>query len=79
LAPDAQRRRWPGAIGIAVKIDDGNERGYQPVVIDLLSALGAFAAGPLPASVGAFHRLALHNSQQKLTGEVKCVMSWPLS
>jgi L-asparaginase II len=78
LAPDPQRRRWPGALGIAVKIDDGNERGYQPVVVDLLAALGAFAGGQLPAPVRAFHRLALHNSQQKPTGEVLCVRSWPL-
>lgn len=78
LAPDPQRRRWPGALGIAVKIDDGNERGYQPVVVDLLAALGAFAGGQLPAPVRAFHQLALHNSQQKPTGEVSCVRSWPL-
>ena len=79
LAPDPQRPRWPGAIGIAVKIDDGNERGYQPVIVDLLLALGAFAGAQPPASVRGFHRLALHNSQQKPTGEVQCVMSWPLS
>ncbi|HEX6812759.1 MAG TPA: asparaginase [Planctomycetota bacterium] len=79
LAPDPRRRRWPAAIGIAVKIDDGNERGYQPVVVDLLAALGAFDGGEVPAPTRPFHRLAIQNSQQKPTGDVQCVVSWPLA
>lgn len=50
LAPDPARQRWPGAIGLAVKIDDGNERGYQPVVIDALRRLGAFGEAATGAS-----------------------------
>ncbi len=78
LAPDPQRRRWPRAFGIAVKVDDGNERGYQPVIIDLLVRLGAFAGGQVPTAAAVFHRLAIHNTQQKLVGDVHCVWPWSL-
>lgn len=78
LAPDARRRRCPGAVGIACKIDDGSERGYQPVIVDLLWRLGAFG-GDLPAAAAAFHELVLHNTQHKRVGEVKCVLPWGLS
>jgi L-asparaginase II len=77
LAPDPARRRWPGALGIAVKIDDGSDRGYQPVVVDLLRQLGALPA-PLPDALARFHRQPLRNTQQKLVGEVHCVAAWPL-
>ncbi|MEO6595205.1 MAG: asparaginase [Planctomycetota bacterium] len=77
LAPDAQRRRWPGALGIAIKIDDGAERGYQPVIVDLLIWLGALSA-ELPAAAAAFHHLAIHNTQHKLVGSVQCVFPWSL-
>lgn len=79
LAPDPQRRRWPLGLGIAVKIDDGAERGYQPVVVDLLVALGAFVDGAVPPALAAFHRLPIHNTQQKRTGDVHSVVAWPLA
>lgn len=76
LAPDPARRPWPGALGIAIKIDDGAERGYQPVVVDLLRRLGALPDG-LPAALLPFAEPAIHNTQQKLVGTVQSVAPWP--
>lgn len=77
LAPDPARTRWPGALGIAVKIDDGAERGYWPVVVEVLQRLGAFGTGAVPSSLAAFHRVPITNTQQKLVGEVRSVFDWP--
>lgn len=66
----------PGALGIAVKIDDGAERGYQPVVVSVLENLGAFPGG-VPASLAAFHRIPVQNTQQKLVGSIHSVFEWP--
>ena len=75
LAPDPARTRWPGALGIAIKIDDGAERGYQPVVVDLLQRLGALPA-TLPKALAAFHVQELHNTQRLRIGEVRSVVAW---
>jgi len=77
LAPDAGRKRWPGALGIAVKIDDGAERGYQPVVVEVLRRLGAFGGVEVPAALVPFHRVPVLNTQKRLTGEVHSVLEWP--
>jgi L-asparaginase II len=76
LAPDPKRREFQGAIGIACKIDDGAERGYQPVIVDLLSRLGAFLDGGMSAAVAGFHQLPIMNTQQKQVGVVQSVASW---
>lgn len=78
LSPDPQRRHWPSGLGIAVKIDDGAERGYQPVVLDVLQALGAFVAGGVPLALQSFHRLPIQNTQQRQVGSVHCVFPWDL-
>lgn len=77
LAPDPARRRWPGALGVAIKIDDGSERGYQPVVVDLLQQLGALPCELSPALAG-FAPIALDNTQRIRVGEVRCVHRWEL-
>lgn len=77
LAPDARRARWPGGLGIAVKIDDGAERGYQPVVVDLLLRCGAFEGNTVPPALLPFHRLPIDNTQQLRTGHVEAVGGWP--
>ena len=77
LAPDPARRRWPGARGIALKIDDGNERGYECAVVDLLRWLGAF--GPddeVPDDLQGFHRQQLSNTQRRPVGDVHSVAVW---
>lgn len=76
LAPDAKRSKWPGAIGIAIKIDDGTERGYQPVVIDLLKWLGAFAGDVVPEALARFANIPIHNTQKLLVGDVHSVVDW---
>ncbi|MBL9079684.1 MAG: asparaginase [Planctomycetes bacterium] len=78
LAPDPARRRWPGGLGLSIKIDDGAERGYQPVVVDLLRRLGVFAGDAVPAALQAFHRVPIHNTQRREVGEVRCAAEWPL-
>jgi L-asparaginase II len=75
LAPDPARQRWPGAIGLAIKIDDGSERGYQPVIVDLLQRLGALPR-ELSPTLQAFWRQPIHNTQQKLVGEVASCVRW---
>jgi L-asparaginase II len=77
LAPDPARPRWPGALGIAVKVDDGSERGYQGVVVEVLRRLTAFGGGEVPAALVPFHRQVIQNTQQKVTGEVQSVFGWP--
>ena len=76
LAPDARRVRWPGALGLAVKVDDGTERGYQPVVIDLLRWLGAFDGDVVPQPLTRFERIPIHNTQKLVVGDVHCVAGW---
>jgi L-asparaginase II len=67
-------------IGIAVKVADGHERGYTPVVVDALRALGLFDGMPddvVPEALRHFHRVAIHNTQKRRTGEVTCAVDWP--
>jgi L-asparaginase II len=75
LAPDRRRRACPGAVGIAVKVDDGAERGYQPVIVDLLWRMGAFGSD-LPADLERFWRIAIGNTRGAMVGEVRCVADW---
>lgn len=76
LAPDPRRSRFPGALGLAVKADDGAERGYQPVVVDLLRWLGAFGSDEVPEPLQRFWRLPISNTQKKQVGEVHSVVAW---
>lgn len=75
LAPDPARTRCPGGVGIAVKVHDGNERGYLPVVVDLLRHLGALPA-PLPDELARYHVLPIQNTRQERVGEVRCAVDW---
>lgn len=77
LAPDPRRERFPGGLGIAIKIDDGAERGYQPVVTDLLLRLGAFAGGAVPPALQPFHCVPIDNTQRLRVGQVECACEWP--
>lgn len=77
LAPDPARPRWPGALGVAVKIDDGSERGYQPVVVEVLRRLGAFTGDSVPEPLLGWWRLPIVNTQQRAVGEVHSAFEWP--
>jgi L-asparaginase II len=76
LAPDPGRRRWPGGVGIAVKVSDGAERAVPPVVVEVLRRLGCWG-GDVPESLRAWHRAGLANTRQEPTGEVACVLAEP--
>lgn len=75
LLPDPARRLCPEAIGIAIKVEDGAERGYQPVVVDLLRWLGALPAG-LPLALAAYEVLPVRNTLGDQVGEVRSIASW---
>ena len=81
LAPDRSRRRCPGGVGIAIKVHDGSERGYQPVIVDLLRHLGAWGvasgtAAAVPPALASWHVQALHNTRGERIGEVRCAIDW---
>ena len=75
LAPDPQWRQCPGGVGIAIKISDGSERGYQPVVVDLLRHLGVWE-GAVPASLQPWHVQSVKNTRGIQVGDVRCVFDW---
>lgn len=77
LAPDPARRRCPGAVGVAVKIDDGAQRAYEPVIVQTLCWLGAFAGAQVPAPLQKFSSVPIDNTQRVRVGEVSCVLEWP--
>ena len=60
-------------LGIAIKVDDGNERGYFPVVVALLQRLGVF--GEVPPSLERFRRLPILNTQKLVVGHVESALS----
>jgi len=75
LRPDPQRRRCPGAVGIAIKAIDGSERGYQPVLVDLLLRLGAFGDA-VPASLRDWRVQPVRNTRGERVGDVQCAIDW---
>ncbi len=64
-----------GPVGVAIKVSDGQERAYQPVVVGLLRWLGLW--GEIPASLTRFAPVPLHNTQKRLVGEVRSVVVFP--
>jgi len=75
LAADPQRPIWPGPLGVAIKIDDGAERAYQPVLVDLLQRIGALGQS-LPAALVPFAPIPITNTQRLRVGEVRSVLPW---
>jgi L-asparaginase II len=63
----------PGrGIGIAVKMEDGSNRGIPPVVLALLRCLGALP-GTLPGSLAALEQVVVLNTRGEPVGEVRAV------
>lgn len=60
-------------IGIAVKVSDGNERGYWPVVVRVLKELGVW--DEVPAGLSKFETVPIRNTQKILVGEVTSAVS----
>ena len=54
------------------------ERGYQPVVVDLLRYLGALpgAAGPVPDALQRFWQIPIQNTRREPVGEVRSIVDW---
>jgi L-asparaginase II len=59
-------------IGVAIKVSDGNARGYQPVVIDLLVRLGILR--DVPAELERFRSPPVMNTQKLVVGHVECAL-----
>ncbi len=58
-----------GAIGIALKVEDGNQRAQFPALLQLLQNLGALPA-ELPPRLAEFKRKALKNTRNEVIGDV---------
>ncbi|MEO5579240.1 MAG: asparaginase [Gemmatimonadaceae bacterium] len=57
------------AIGIAVKVEDGNQRAQFPALLQLLQNLGALPAD-LPPRLAEFKRKPLRNTRNEVIGDV---------
>ncbi|MEZ0314738.1 MAG: asparaginase [Myxococcota bacterium] len=60
-------------LGVAIKVDDGNERGYFPVVVALLQRLGVIS--DVPEVLERFRRLPIVNTQKLVVGHVESALS----
>jgi L-asparaginase II len=60
------------AIGIAVKVEDGNSRAQYPALLHLLQELGALPV-PLPQRLAELLRKPLRNSRGEVIGEMTVV------
>lgn len=54
--------------GIAIKVSDGEQRGYLPVIVELLAHLGLWPA--VPSALADFQRPPIVNTQGRHVGEV---------
>ena len=60
----------PGTgLGIAIKVSDGSDRGYQPVVIELLRRLDVLPE--IPLALERFRRPPVMNTQKLVVGHVE--------
>ncbi|MFO1053061.1 MAG: asparaginase [Planctomycetota bacterium] len=66
-----------GAFGLAVKVRDGAERGYFPVVVALLERLGLWADGRAPAALSGYARSPVLNTNKLEVGCVRCALELP--
>ncbi len=65
-----------GPIGLAIKVADGAERGYQPAVVALLRSLGLWQDA-VPPALARFAAIPVYNTQKRLAGEVRCTLDLP--
>lgn len=59
--------------GVAIKVSDGAERGYTPVVVDLLQRLGIWSE--VPAELADFAAVPVRNTRKALVGHVRSVLA----
>lgn len=60
-------------LGIAIKVGDGGERGYTPVVVELLRRLRLWPQ--VPPGLRDFARVPILNTNKELVGHVESVLS----
>lgn len=63
------------SFGLAVKVIDGNERGYFPVVVEVLAGLGLWPE--IPKALAGFARVSIRNTKDQLVGEVCSALNFP--
>ena len=62
-------------IGVAIKVADGQDRGYMPAVVETLLRLGAFPSGSgVPEALQRFLRVPVLNTLKRQVGEVTCAL-----
>ncbi|MCC6782823.1 MAG: asparaginase [Planctomycetes bacterium] len=67
------------AFGLAIKVRDGAERGYFPVVIALLEGLGLWDGARAPAALADFAETPVRNTNQLTVGCVRLALEIPRS
>lgn len=62
-------------LGVAIKVSDGAERGYTPVIVAVLQRLGLWSK--VPPSLADFARMPIHNTRKDVVGHVESVLDAP--
>ncbi len=63
----------PG-FGLAVKVDDGHERGYMPAVVHALVRLGVWRT--VPDALQRFAEVPVLDTNKQPVGSVRCAVEW---
>ena len=61
-------------LAVAIKVADGAERGYTPVVIDVLRRFGLWPQ--VPPGLADFARMPIRNTRKEVVGHVESALSW---
>ncbi|MEK6300708.1 MAG: asparaginase [Acidobacteriota bacterium] len=64
--------RYPRGLGIALKIEDGSQRGLGPAVVETLAQLGVLSESE-QAELAAYHRPSFENRRGLIVGEARAV------
>jgi L-asparaginase II len=59
---------------VAIKVEDGAERGYVPVVLDVLAKFGLWPA--VPRELAEFARKEIRNTRKEVVGHIASVLPW---
>lgn len=75
IVANAARARFPGPLGLAVKIEDGSQRAVAPVVLAALQWLGVLPH-ELPTALRELACSPVRNTQQLVVGEIACALDF---
>ena len=71
--------KWPQGLGLAAKIEDGEDRRARPVVvIEAMRQLGILDDAAL-ATLAPYARLAIRNHRGDTVGEVRPTFTLPIN